>query len=255
MTRHLTVDFEDFRFDNLLNYGISSEIRYRALENCLEKLFTFSNESERKFTFFVTGVLAERAPDLIKQISLNGHEVASHGYRHVKAHCMTKEELRYELQKSIQILEDVTNQKCLGYRSPMFGLSPNDCEHIGVIDELFSYDSSILLDRNSIHVAEKLNADFKLKFYFSLEDKNRILPMRCGGTSLKLHSYRKIEQLVQETEDIFGHSYIYVHPYEICDGSLYRELRLSPLVENLSLAKFYLKQFIYTDFNLSLIHI
>ena len=35
-----------------------------------------------KFTFFCTGILAQKYPDIIKQISNDGHEIACHYYHH-----------------------------------------------------------------------------------------------------------------------------------------------------------------------------
>lgn len=37
---------------------------------------------QAKATFFVTAYFAEQAPDLIRQIASDGHEIASHGYYH-----------------------------------------------------------------------------------------------------------------------------------------------------------------------------
>ena len=43
------------------------------INNFLEKNF-----SNSKVTFFTTGTVARLAPDLLKQISNDGHEIASH---------------------------------------------------------------------------------------------------------------------------------------------------------------------------------
>ena len=48
-------------------------------------------------TFFVLGWVADRFPDLVKEIERGGHEVATHGYSHRLLTSMQPEEFRADL--------------------------------------------------------------------------------------------------------------------------------------------------------------
>ena len=50
--------------------------------------------TDTKATFFFLGWVAERLPDLVREISDAGHEIAAHGYGHELVYRMTPEEFR-----------------------------------------------------------------------------------------------------------------------------------------------------------------
>ena len=91
-------------------------------------------------TFFVLGWVANKFPHLIKEISLRGHEVASHGFNHELCSKLSPHKLYEDLYSSKQLLEDLTGSQVYGYRAPSFSISSSvlglvrDCDYI--------YDSS-----------------------------------------------------------------------------------------------------------------
>jgi peptidoglycan-N-acetylglucosamine deacetylase len=86
--------------------------------------FTGPNNSSNNLraTFFVLGWLAERLPNLVREIGDRGHEVASHGYNHNLCTGESHEELKSDLLKSKSLLEDITGTKIHGYRAPSFSV-------------------------------------------------------------------------------------------------------------------------------------
>ena len=50
-----------------------------------------------KATFFVLGEVAESAAQIVKEISLAGHEIGFHGYRHVPVFRLSQSELVAQL--------------------------------------------------------------------------------------------------------------------------------------------------------------
>lgn len=62
-----------------------------------------------KATFFCTATFALHAPDVVKRIAAEGHEVASHGYYH------SRFEIAH-LRQSKEVLENIVNRPVKGYR-------------------------------------------------------------------------------------------------------------------------------------------
>ena len=89
-------------------------------------------ENNVKATFFCTGNFAENAPEVIKRIIEEGHEVACHGVDHWRPNAN-------DVFRSKEIVERVSGVKTKGYRQPrMFPVSDEDIENAG-----FEYNSSL----------------------------------------------------------------------------------------------------------------
>ena len=71
-----------------------------------------------KATFFLSSPWAEDHPEFVKQIVANGHEIGSHGRRHVDFNTLTESSLIKELELSKEVLERLTNQKITLIRPP-----------------------------------------------------------------------------------------------------------------------------------------
>lgn len=97
-----------------------------------------------KATFFVLGWIAEKYPELVRNISAQGHEIGTHGYWHYRVNTLSKRMFRRYLKQSIKILEDTTGSRVKGYRAPSFSITPG-CEWaFGIMKELgLAYDASL----------------------------------------------------------------------------------------------------------------
>jgi polysaccharide deacetylase family protein (PEP-CTERM system associated) len=96
-------------------------------------------------TFFCLGWIAQKFPQLIKEIQAQGHEVACHGYTHQLIFNMSREEFRKDIRKAKGILEDLTGDEVIGYRAPCFSINQKSLWALKVLaEEGFKYDSSIL---------------------------------------------------------------------------------------------------------------
>lgn len=142
-----TVDLEEyFQAHALSNVIGRSEWDYlppRA-EKSTGVLLDFLDEREIEATFFVLGWVADRNPDLIREIADRGHEVASHGWSHHRADHLSREEFRSEARRSKELLEDLTGRAVRGYRAPSFSLVPGTEWALEVLaEEGYAYDSSV----------------------------------------------------------------------------------------------------------------
>jgi len=93
-----------------------------------------------KATFFVLGWIAQRLPNMVREIGHRGHEIASHGYNHELCGNINHSDLKQDLLKSKKLLEDITGSEIYGYRAPSFSI---DNDILKVIEDCgYQYDSS-----------------------------------------------------------------------------------------------------------------
>ncbi len=71
-----------------------------------------------KATFFIPGVIAEKYPDVVREISRRGHEIGFHGYLHEEFTTTTYEEEHATMLRSEKIIYDICGQKLAGHRAP-----------------------------------------------------------------------------------------------------------------------------------------
>jgi len=95
-------------------------------------------------TWFVPGHTADSYPQVVKEISRKGHEIAHHGYAHKTPRGLSKEDETEEIVKGIQAIKAVTGKVPVGYRSPAWDVSVNTVDRL--VDHGFKYDSSLMAD-------------------------------------------------------------------------------------------------------------
>ncbi|MDP4094150.1 MAG: polysaccharide deacetylase family protein [Bacillota bacterium] len=69
-------------------------------------------------TFFIVGQWAEKYPDTVKSISNAGHDIANHGYSHVRMGAIDKAKIKNEIEKCGSVLSAVTGRKIDLFRPP-----------------------------------------------------------------------------------------------------------------------------------------
>jgi peptidoglycan/xylan/chitin deacetylase (PgdA/CDA1 family) len=75
-------------------------------------------------TFFVPGFIAERHPKMVRAIVDAGHEVGLHGYLHEKLAYLTEQDEETLLLRCIDLLEQLTGKRPIGFRAPWFETNP-----------------------------------------------------------------------------------------------------------------------------------
>jgi len=147
ITNALTIDVEDYFQVAALAEAVKrndwSSMEYRVEKNTDVLLQLFADRGIHA-TFFVLGWVAERSPGLVRRISVEGHEVASHGYSHQLIYSQTPEVFRAETRKSKQILEDCLSSAVTGYRAASYSITAQSRWALDILcDEGFLWDSSI----------------------------------------------------------------------------------------------------------------
>lgn len=71
-----------------------------------------------KVTFFVTGIWAEKHPELIKQMHAEGHSIQNHGYKHLHFNTLSSNESKEQIKKAENIIKNITGEKTSFFASP-----------------------------------------------------------------------------------------------------------------------------------------
>ncbi len=225
----LTIDVEDYFHVAALAKSIKPEdwdaISPRVSTNTLRLLDLF-DERNVKATHFVLGWVAERFPELIREIDNRGHEIASHGYSHQLVYTQTPALFEKETRDSKNLLEDIIGKPVQGYRAASYSITRKSLWALDILAELgFKYDSSIFPvahDNYGIkgspefpHILETPNKGTLVEYPLSTyRFMGQAIPVAGGGYFrlypywLSRFFYRKINQ--QAAPFVF-----YLHPWEI----------------------------------------
>jgi len=129
ITNAMTVDVEDYfqvsAFEPHVDKALWNSWPRRVEENT-QRILELFNRYEVRGTFFVLGWIAERYPDLIKEIDRNGHEVASHGWEHIRVNTQTPGEFRADVDRTRKLLQDLSGQSVLGYRAASYSIGASE---------------------------------------------------------------------------------------------------------------------------------
>jgi len=238
MLNALSVDLEDwYHICGVDKYSQPSEwpsYESRILRNC-DKVLRLLQEFNTKATFFVLGYIAEKEPDLVKKIAAEGHEIASHGYYHQRIFELNMESFKEDLQKSIDVISDITGKQVLGFRAPEWSVRTNTLWALDIMRKSgIRYDSSIVpLTGMGIRGFKKFPHKIKTLhgeiYEFPLTTTRLFwenLPF-TGGLPLRITPYfyivSKMRRINRE-----GHPCLsYIHPWEFDTDQPGLELPLS----------------------------
>jgi len=195
------------------------------VEGNTRKITDLLSEHSTKATFFVLGWVAERHPDLVKDLAQQGHEIASHGYGHELVHTQTPSQFREDVRRSKQILEDLIGRSVVGYRAPSFSITSRTKWAIFVlIEEGYRYDSSIYnrfqtTERSSVTRAGtyQLETEAGTIWEVSPSTMNTCglqLPV-AGGGYFRLFPYAASKMFLKNLEQQGAQLVIYLHPWEL----------------------------------------
>lgn len=75
-------------------------------------------EHEVTATFFLSGPWVKQYPEIAKQIHADGHEIGSHGYRHINYSNLSKSEVKEEVMKAHENIKEVIGVEANLIRTP-----------------------------------------------------------------------------------------------------------------------------------------
>jgi polysaccharide deacetylase family protein (PEP-CTERM system associated) len=146
-THHFTVDLEEYFQVSAFEWCVARTEWGRFESRVVSQvalLLELLARHEARATFFVLGWVAERQADLIRAIAHAGHEIASHGWDHVRVTHQTPLQFRESIRRTKDALEEISGARVLGFRAPSFSIVPGREWALDIlIEEGYRYDSSL----------------------------------------------------------------------------------------------------------------
>ena len=197
----------------------------RVVRNVERLLDLFSRRGARA-TFFTLGWVAERYPDLVKRIVADGHELASHGYAHLRASEQSRAEFTQDVRRAKALLEDLGGRPVQGYRAPSFSIGEGNPWAFDVLLEAgYRYSSSVYPVRH-----DHYGSPDSPRFPYDVRPGLREIPLTTarllgrnlpagGGGYFRLAPYRLSRWAIRRVNTIDRQPAIfYMHPWEIDPG-------------------------------------
>ena len=118
--------------------------------------------------FFVPGKVAEEYPDMVREITSRGHEIGHHSYAHVNPTTMTDEEEKEDFERATAILEGITGERPVGYRTPAADMSDRTLNRLAEMG--FEYESTMLGDDVPYFLETDNGRLVELPFHWTTDD-------------------------------------------------------------------------------------
>jgi polysaccharide deacetylase family protein (PEP-CTERM system associated) len=150
----LSIDVEEHfqvhAFETVVDRAAWDHYPSRVVANTRRILHLLA-EYDVRASFFVLGWVADRYPDLLKEIARGRHEIATHGYWHELVYRQTPDEFAVDLGQSLDAIRRASNGsngfnglQPAGYRAPSFSITNRSLWALDVLrDHGIIYDSSI----------------------------------------------------------------------------------------------------------------
>jgi len=141
----LSIDWEDF--GQLLGRdrsGVLTPSLPGTIDRQTDIILEMLDDTGKKATFFILGMLANHRADLVKKIAAEGHEIALHGSHHINMRTLTREQAYNDLRDAKNLVTDIIGGPVYGYRAPYFSVDETNLYVLELLAELgLVYDSSI----------------------------------------------------------------------------------------------------------------
>jgi polysaccharide deacetylase family protein (PEP-CTERM system associated) len=196
----------------------------RVVDNTHRILEVFARHDVRG-TFFVLGWVAERFPDLVREISAAGHELGCHSYWHRPIYSLTPEEFEADTRRAKAAIEAAAGEPIFCYRAPTFSIIKRSLWALDVLAACgFTSDSSIFpiyhdnygivgspVRPYAIHCADAVINEFPMSTFRAL---NYDFPVGGGGYLRMLPLWFNVygmKRIIARGDPAM----VYLHPWEL----------------------------------------
>lgn len=223
----MTVDVEDYFQVSAFETHVDRETwdsTATRVEANMERILALFADHDIKATFFTLGWIAERYPQVVRDIIDNGHELASHGWQHTRVTEQTPEAFREDAERTRKFLEDLSGAAVRGYRAASYSIGAGNLWALDVLaDAGYDYSSSIAPIRHDLYgMPDAPRFPFRAANDRITEIPVTTVPLfgrniNCGGGGwFRLYPYSFSRWALRRINERDGESaHFYFHPWEI----------------------------------------
>ena len=228
LTNAMSVDVEDWfqvsAFEGHIDRSQWPQLQWRVEAN-MELILALFEKHQVKATFFVLGMIAERFPHIVEKIVSAGHELASHGWSHIRVTQQQPAEFLDDASRTRKFLEDLGGVAVQGYRAASYSIGRDNLWALDVLAEAgYRYSSSIYPIHHDLYGMPEAP-----RFAFRPRGDNGILEVPvttvalagqkfpCGGGGyFRLFPYALSRWFIRRVNGEDGESAVfYFHPWEV----------------------------------------
>jgi polysaccharide deacetylase family protein (PEP-CTERM system associated) len=223
----MSVDVEDYfqvsAFEKNIDKCDWDNIPCRVEAN-VEKILALFEDKGIKGTFFTLGWIAERYSPMVRKIVDHGHELASHGWEHVRVTQQDQNAFRQDVVRTRHLLEDLSGKEIKGYRAASYSICKDNLWALDCLaDAGYLYSSSIVPIRHDLYGIP----DAPRFAFSSAEERLLEIPittiniagrnLNCGGGGwFRLFPYAFTRWAINKVNTEEGQPCIfYFHPWEV----------------------------------------
>lgn len=187
------------------------------------KVLDICDEFGVKATFFVLGYVARKYPELVREIDVRGHELASHGDEHRLVCRLAPEVFEGDVLRSKDALEQISGKAVIGYRAPSWSITDDTKWALEILEKHgFKYDSSIIPGKIRYGISDASRFPFKISddkeiLEFPLSTVNlsgKLFPF-SGGLFLRALPYGLVSRWTRQFNLEKQPVMVYLHPWEL----------------------------------------
>lgn len=211
-----SIDFEDIR------QLVPEPSRYAdRVPPITEAILAFLEGHAVRCTFFTTGDVARRYPDLLRRVVEAGHEVGCHTSDHVPLDRQDRESLRDDLRRCADDYARAGCERAIGFRAPIGSLTAQTRWAYEVLqEEGYRYSSSVCAAPNPLYCWPEFGPDRprKMSGIWELPPSLSRLPLLnvpfAGGVYFRVLPFALIDWLFQRRLAAGDPVVAYLHPYD-----------------------------------------
>lgn len=164
-----------------------------------ERLLDVLSENDAKVTFFVVGNKAEKYPETLKRAYDEGHLIGSHTYSHIDFYKTSLDDIKSDIIKNIEVIENITGKKPVFLRAPYGNVTPVQLKQL---DTVFVHWSVSTLD------------------WYGEEEEfvyNRLMSVAKDGAIILLHDTREttVDAVLRAIPELKAQGYEFVRVDEL----------------------------------------
>jgi len=221
----LSVDLEDYMWAATLQMGLprrtAPERTRHGVARILDALAGATGQ--QRITFFTSGHIAREQPQLVRDLCVDGHEIACRTDERTAIRSLDRAQFGARLHDTVADLEDAAGQRITGFRAPDFSIDQDNIWALETLAEAgFLYDSSLIGAARRAAGTPYDIYSFSGRPIYEFPVYRHVLPggegiRVIGGCHLRLLPVKLILQLMRKAVELGYTPVVHIHPSDLDD--------------------------------------